>query len=216
MQIRGGDVLALTINDILPGNNQELYQQILDEASTQIRVAMPGIVQAFDSIAQTVTVQLAVREKIRQPDLTYKWIEIPLLVDVPVVFPSAGGFSLTLPVAMGDECLVVFADMIIDGWWASGGVQNQPEKRRHDLSDGFAILGIKSQPRKLANYSTTSAQLRTDDGAVFVDVSTSGIKLNGNVTITGTLTTASATIGGIAMTTHIHSDPQGGTTGGPE
>ena len=206
----GGDELPLTINDILPGNDHELYQQIMDETSTRIRVAEPGIIQSFDG-KNTVTVQLSIRERVQQPDLTYQWTDIPLLVDVPICIPSAGGFSLTLPIQQGDECLVVFADMCIDAWWENGGVQNQLEKRRHDLSDGFAIIGIKSQPRKLANYSTNSAQLRTDDGSVFVDVSTSGIKLNGNVAVTGTLT-----VDGINMNTHVHSDPQGGTTGGPQ
>ncbi|WP_457849452.1 hypothetical protein, partial [Staphylococcus aureus] len=42
--------------------------------------------------------------------------------------------------------------------------------RMHDLSDGFAILGFRSQPRALSNISTTSAQLRSDDGATFIDL----------------------------------------------
>ena len=208
--------MALTINDILPNNEEELYRTIMDTVSANLRVAMPGIIQSFNSTEQTVVVQLAVRERIKQPDLSFKWVQIPLLVDVPIVIPRAGGFSITLPVQEGDECLVVFADTIIDAWWANGGVQNQPEKRRHDLSDGFAILGVWSQPRVIPNYSTSSAQLRTDDGSVYAEISTSGITLNGDVTITGSLTAPTATIGGIPMTTHVHSDPQGGTTGGPQ
>jgi phage baseplate assembly protein gpV len=212
----------LTINDVLPSNEEELYHTLSDATSSGIRVAIPGIVQSFDATEQTVTVQASIRERVKQPDLTYKWIPIPLLVDVPIVIPRAGGLALTLPVQAGDECLVVFGDMCMDGWWANGGVQNQVEKRRHDLSDGFAILGVWSQPRVLNNYSTTSAQLRTDDGSVFVEVQESGITMQGNVNIAGTLTTSgaftspSALIGGIAMTTHTHVAPSGGgVTSGP-
>ncbi len=212
----------LTINDILPNNEEELYHTIMDAVSANIRNAIPGIVQSFNATEQTVTVQPAIRERVKQPDLTYKWVEIPLLVDVPVSIPRAGGFTLTLPIQKGDECVVVFLDMCMDGWFSNGGVQNQAEKRRHDLSDGIAIMGVWSQPRVISSYSTSGAQLRTDDGSVFVEVSASGITMQGDVNITGALTTTgaikspTAEIGGIAMTTHTHVAPSGGgTTSGP-
>ena len=40
----------------------------------------------------------------------------------------------------------------------------------HDLSDGFVLLGFRSQPRVLSGISATAAQLRTDDGQAFVEV----------------------------------------------
>ena len=210
--------MALTINDILANNEQELFQTFADEIKADLRVAMPGIIQSFNASEQTVTVQLSIRERIGQPDLTTQNIAIPLLVDVPIVLPRAGGFSLTLPIVQGDECLVVFGDTVIDSWWANGGVQNQVdgEKRRHDLSDGFAILGVWSQPHVLTKYSTTEAQLRTDDGSVSIGLSAGGVTITGDLSVSGSITAPLATIGGIPMTTHVHSDPQGGTTGAPQ
>jgi hypothetical protein len=98
-------------------------------------------------------------------------------VDVPIVFPSAGGFSLTVPVVPGDECLLIFSDTCIDSWWQSGGVQDPMCLRRHDLSDAFAILGPKSQIKKLTGYSTDSVQLRNEAGDVFVEVTHTNINL---------------------------------------
>jgi hypothetical protein len=132
-------------------------------------VAAPGIVQSFDAGKQTVQVSVAVREKI-SIDGVLEDVEIPLLLDVPILMPRAGGFSLTLPVQAGDECLVVFGDSCMDAWWQSGGVQDQIDRRRHDLSDGFAILGPWSQPRTISGYSTNSAVLRNSDGSVKVEV----------------------------------------------
>ncbi len=149
-------------------------------AAIKTRVAIPGIIQSFDAAAQTVTVQPALREKIIT-DGDEVWTDIPLLVDVPVALPRAGGYALTLPIRSGDECLVVFGDMCMDGWWQSGGVQNQVECRRHDLSDGFAIVGVWSQPRVLPNYSTGSAQLRNDDGSAYVEITGSTINIVGGV-----------------------------------
>lgn len=180
--------MGLNINEILPNNEEELYRVIMDTVSNNIRVAVPGIIQSFDAETQTVTVQPTIRERICNPDLTYSWVDLPLLVDVPISLPRAGGFSLTLPIQKGDECLLVFSDMCIDAWWANGGTKNtQPDKRRHDLSDATAILGAWSQPRVLTNYSTNAAQLRTDDGSTYVsvkpgeiDLVATSVKVNGN------------------------------------
>ena len=81
-----------------------------------------------------------------------------------------------MPIAEGDECLVIFNDYCIDAWWQNGGTGNvQLTKRRHDLSDGFAIFGPFSQPLALSNYNTTNAELRTLDGTVKITVGESGV-----------------------------------------
>lgn len=147
-------------------------------AAIKTRVCMPGIIQSFDAAAQTVTVKPALREKMLA-DGDESWIDIPLLVDVPIVVPRAGGYALTLPIQAGDECLVVFGDMCMDGWWQSGGVQNQVECRRHDLSDGFAIIGVWSQPRVIPGYSTGSAQLRNDAGSAYVELAGDTVNIVG-------------------------------------
>jgi hypothetical protein len=157
----------------LLGISTGAIRSALETMAASMRVAVPGIIQAFDADAQTVTVQVSIRERINlSGNLT--WESIPLLVDVPIFMPRAGGFTLTMPVAAGDECLVIFGDNCIDAWWQSGGVQNQVEKRRHDLSDGFAIVGIWSQPRVLDGYKTDAAQLRNDAGDVYVEIDSQG------------------------------------------
>jgi hypothetical protein len=159
------------------GDPEEFYRRMLENLSSTMRVSIPGIIQEFNPATQTVTVQVAIREKIIDDQLELNWVELPLLLDVPIVFPRAGGFALTMPIIAGDECLIVFADMCIDAWFSSGGIANQIEKRRHDLSDAFAIIGPWSQPKKLNGYSTTSAQLRTDDGTTYINLKPGEINL---------------------------------------
>ena len=153
------------------GNEEEFYRRMGENWAANLRVAIPGIIKSFDSVAQTVTVQPAIRERIVSAnDGTLHHIALPELLDVPIVFPRAGGFVLTMPISEGDECLVVFSDMCIDAWFSNGGVQNQIERRRHDLSDAFAILGVWSQKRRISSYSTNSAQLRTEDGSTYINI----------------------------------------------
>lgn len=197
--------MAIPISERLKDQG-EFYRLMLEDFANNLRVAVPGIVESFDAATQTATVQVAIRERIANSDLTVHWVQIPLLLDVPIVIPRAGGYALTLPVKKGDECLIVFADMCIDAWYESGGIQNQIEKRRHDLSDAFAILGPWSQPRKLPNYATDAAQLRTEDGSAYISLRSSGIDI----------VAPSVRINGIDFNAHTHNAPVGGgQTSGP-
>lgn len=191
---------------------RELYRRMMAEELTGLRVASPGIITSFNAANQTATVQLAIREKINI-DGNETWTDIPELLDVPIVLPRAGGYVLTMPIQAGDECLVVFADYCIDAFYQSGGVQNQVDKRRHDLSDGIAIVGMWSQPNVIPNYSISSTQLRTDTGAAYIEISGSTINIhNSNVNISG----GNTTIDGKNFLSHTHGgvQPGGGNTSG--
>ncbi|MBR8074117.1 hypothetical protein KDX14_31795 [Burkholderia cenocepacia] len=145
-------------------------REVLRGWQVGIWTALPGVIDSFDDDAQTCVVQPAIKIPVRANDGTVMTAALPPVVDCPVQFPSGGDCTLTFPVARGDECLLVFASRCIDAWWQSGGVQEQAALRMHDLSDGFALLGFRSKPRALAGVSVTSTQLRSDDGATFVDL----------------------------------------------
>ena len=149
----------------------------LSTGSKELRCACPAIVQSWDAEKQTVTAKLAIKEMLSVQGVQTE-TEIPLLVDVPVVMPRAGGFSLVFVPKPGDECLVVFADMCIDSWWQSGGIQSQAERRRHDLSDGFAIMGCWSQQRK-PSFPIEGCRLQNDDGSVSIALDSAGCHFNG-------------------------------------
>ncbi len=142
-----------------------------EKTSRDIRVACPGIITKFDADKQTVSVQLAIRERMSFQGKPFEDFDIPELRDVPIYMPRAGNFVLTMPVTVGDECLVIFADMCIDSWYQSGGSKNtQMDNRRHDLSDGFALLGVWSQPKVIGSYSTDSTFLRNLDNDSYIEI----------------------------------------------
>ncbi len=167
-------------------NITELYQRMIDGIGCDLRVAAPGIVQSVDYQRQTCTVQLAIREKLNF-DGNLENVEIPTLLDVPFFVYSGGGYCLTLPIQPGDDCLVVFGDCCMDAWWQSGGVQNQIERRRHDLSDGFAIVGFRSQPQVVSGYAPETVQLRNVSGDAYIEIAgnTINIRASGGINING-------------------------------
>ena len=151
------------------GDNTELLRKALGKFDFDLRVAMPGIIETFNHEKQTATVNIAIRERLNFNG-NLEWKEIPLLLDVPIVIPRAGGYCITFPITKGDECLVRFGECCMDAWWQNGGVQNQVEKRRHDLSDGFAILSCWSQPRVISDYSIDSIQFRNETKSSIVEI----------------------------------------------
>jgi Phage protein Gp138 N-terminal domain len=155
------------------------WKAILKQALIDLRCAAPAIVQSFDPDTQTVAVQIAMSELVKNPNGP-QWTPVNPIYNVPICLPTGGGFSVTLPIQQGDEGLLVFSDTMFDLWWQNGGIQppagaplTQPnhERRRHDVTDCFFIPGLRNQTRLLSDYSTDSMQVRSDDGTVVVDVS---------------------------------------------
>lgn len=233
--------MALTTS-ALSGDFSDALAATSAALSNSLRVALPGIIESFDPETVTCIVAPAIKGVITASDGSTRSVSYPLLVDVPVVFPRGGGCTLTFPIKNGDECLVIFADRAIDFWWQNGETQEPVNARQHSLSDAFVIPGPQSQVKKISGISTRATQLRTDDGAAFIEVAqghditlktpgkiraeASGviefvapaIELTGDVKINGNLTASGDVKGaGIRLASHIHGGVSSGgsSTGKP-
>ncbi|MDI6537158.1 Gp138 family membrane-puncturing spike protein [Pantoea ananatis] len=209
------------------GSSEHMSSQLYNTIFSMLRVSLPGIVQSFDPATCTCMVQPAIAGQGVDAKGQIRSAPLPLLTDVPVIFPRGGGCTITFPVKAGDECLVIFSDRCIDFWWQNGGVQEPVDQRQHDLSDAFAIVGPQSQAQKISGISTTSVQVRTDDGSSFIELMQGGnvnittplLTVNGNVQVNGTVTSTGDQVAkGISQTGHVHSGVQSGSsqTGGPQ
>lgn len=186
--------------------------------------AMPGIVVSRSG--NNVSVNVAIQGQKQDPAGKITNVNLPQLINVPLVMPGGGGFAVTLPIGEGDEVLVVFASRCIDGWWQAGGVQPQVEVRMHDLSDGFAIPAPMSKPKALSNIAAGTMQLRSNDGSTYIEVADGGVvnivvpgglHVTGDITATGEITAGQG--GGDSVTLqqhkHINTQPGGGQSGIP-
>lgn len=165
--------MPVPLNSQVAGE-QETLNQLKKQVSSVLRVALPGTVESFDAETVTATIQLGILG-LSDGEST----ALSVLNDVPVMFPRGGGCSLTFPVKKGDECLVIFADRSIDFWWQSGGIQEPVDDRMHDLSDAFCIVGPQSQAKKISGISTSSVELRSDDGGTKLSLNPSSGEING-------------------------------------
>lgn len=223
---------------------EELLRIAIDGLLAMAWTGLPGSIVIFDAPTCTATVQLGVKGSNDNADGSVSLVNYPVLSGVPVEFPGGGGCRLTFPVAEGDECWVSFACRAIGAWKQYGGIQPANDPRKHHLSDAVCHIGPMSQANVLANVSTTTVQLRSNNKQTYVEldpngqivniVAPGGVNvttptfhiINGALQVDETITAQEniSSIGGdvlagsISLTNHNHPGVQSGSsvTGPPE
>lgn len=143
-------------------NLTQFAEAVVDAASEQIRVAIPGTFVSVASDMRSGAVQPSIARQNASAD--------PAIPDVPILFPGGSGASVTWPILAGDPCLIVFCDRSTEEWISAGGSSSvEPtDDRTHDISDAIAIpMGIGGA---------------TNDGTVRVNVGIGGKVAIGNGT----------------------------------
>ena len=179
----------------LYGNDLTEREKLRSDVMFNLRCCIPCIVQSYDPEKGTVECQPAIREKIINQNEENEYRNLPLLLNVPVVFPSNSEYAVTFLLEKGDECLVLFSDLSIDNFWQKGNVQNPIEDRRHDLSDGIAIP---------CNMSLTKER-RTGDGLLLSSSGASILISGSEITFSG----GSRSITFTQLYNHVHPTPSG-------
>lgn len=146
----------------------------LDSLQSKIWTALPCRVDSV--MGNTINATPLIKA-----DVKGEYIEMPMLLDVLVVFPSAGGFSITFPIKPGDDVLVIFSSRCIDAWFENDVISVPTEHRMHDLSDGFAIPGIKSNPKALTDIQEDGVEMRTDDRSTYIRLTDGTIYIKGKI-----------------------------------
>lgn len=153
-----------------------------------------GIIEGFDTSNQTANVRLALkRVQEIKADGTRVFQERPVLLQLPVVIMFGAASYITFPIAAGDECLVLFNDRQIDSWFTNGGVSTPDIARAHDVSDGFALVGVKSLQNSILSYLENGIRLshpgaRIDMTQDQIDSVAKNFIHDGNMTVKNKLT----------------------------
>lgn len=219
-------------------DDEEMIRSAIDQAMTRMWTSAPGRVVSYNAAKQTASIQVTVKSFVKQPDGTQKAVDLPILEEVPVQFPGAGGQTMTFPVKPGDECVITFMSRAADAQQQSGGDQQPTDASTHSLSHPRAMLGFRSNPRALQNVSTDATEVRSDDGNTKISLSgeagvgistdkqvgitaANGVAIGGGAgetTINGTVRIIGELIvNDIVFSTHKHSGvtPGGGNSGVP-
>lgn len=122
-----------------------MLARVLDAHRSEIHTALPGRVRTYDPDARTAEIVLGARDVVRalDDDADADTVQdYPVLIDVPVVWPSAGGVRVEGDMQPGDGVLVIFPEASVGPWLATGEAGDPGIATRHGLDGAVAIPGL--------------------------------------------------------------------------
>lgn len=161
----------------------QLLKRASSEALRSVNTCMPGRIISYDSGSGMASVQPLLSR--RQPGGLEE--DMPVINGVPVIFPRAGGGSLTFPVSKGDGVLLVFSQRSIEEYKESRDKVIPVDPRAFDLSDAVAIIGLapgSGGASDAVEMSYKGSTVRIDGGGVTI---IGNLVVEGNVTLEGDL-----------------------------
>lgn len=211
-----------TISQLL-GDQERSFNQFADDITGKLYCALPAIVQSVNFENQTIEAQPVTIMKRTDDSGVVTDFTLPLLVDVPFQCYKGGGYSITVPIKAGDECLIIFTDVDYSAWFQNGGFNHAEHSFTHSYSNAMALIGFSSEVNAIPEYNQNAIEVRNADGTEKFSLSegnitlkSATITLDGNVTVTGSSDLqGSTTIQSKDFLQHVHSNGnEGANTGG--
>ncbi len=156
---------------------------VVEQWIKSLNACLPGIITSYDSTTRRATVQPALDTLTTDG----RRVEPPPIANVPIVWPSGGGYTLVLPLRVGDPVLLVFSQRGLTKFKQSYGRSIPDEDSLFDLRDAIAIPGFGPPPSNpITSVSTTGITLQANDGASYITVEPDGIRIKttGRVSLT--------------------------------
>lgn len=138
-----------------------------------LHTAMPGQIESYDYTTAKATVLPLLNRQL--PDGSI--MKLPVIQQVPVLWPRTDDAIIHFPLQRGDGVLLVFSERSLDEWLTTGGIVAPEDKRVFDLSDAIAIPG-------LFNLSATTPSINNNDDLNIIYKGQSiRIMANGNISL---------------------------------
>lgn len=113
--------------------DEELIATAIAGALLDLHTALPGIVKSYNPSTGSCDVLPAVKRALPREDGSTAFESLPVIPNVRVCWPGAGGFELHLPLANGDTVWLMFAEADIQKWESTGQESPPGWLERHGL-----------------------------------------------------------------------------------
>lgn len=201
-------------DEILPANQLSVLDAFKSDIFATFHCVQIGKIEKVTPSEQTVEVTL----QIRRPAADGTSSAIPLLVDVPYFVLQGGGAYIDLPITAGDYCIVLFNDRDIDTWWSTANMADPATNRKHDLSDGIAIVGLNPKTSPLPMDGAVVRILGTSGAGAEKEAARKGDAVTStaveDAAFWAWITAAGAALAALGVTAPVPSSLTGKITGG--
>lgn len=146
----------------------EAISAALRQVKADIRVSLPGRVEAYDPATQLVDVlPLLTDADFNSETDDFDSVALPVIPQVPLAFAGAETSFASFPVKVGSYVLLSFVDRSLDQWYRGDGGQTDPvDLRQHDLTDAVAL------PVRITPASAALADVHPDNIVIGFDADT--------------------------------------------
>ena len=140
-------------------NVVDVFDKFIKSRMDGVHTCIPGRFESYSEADRKASVQPLVKYRTPENDD----VSYPIIKNVPVVFPSTAGFSLTFPIVKGDTCLILFSEVGIGNWLAGTGQEvNADDQSKFSLTDAIAVPGLfsfKSVPESISNIEISDTEV---------------------------------------------------------
>ena len=168
-------------------SDREVIDRIIADSRASLHTSFPARVLAYDVNAQTVDVRPALLREVPSddPELPWGFERLPDLLNVQMMWPRAGGFVITFPLAVGDWVLVLCAEQSTNLWRTRAQAPSHPGLvDPHGLNGCVCLPGWFPDREKLSGVSTTDLVVGKDDGSSAIAIKPDGTIQIGDVMAT--------------------------------
>lgn len=151
-------------------NLAELIRLAMKQNQAEMHVSLPGRIDVYNAVEQKADIKPLLKRPLVASDGTILASEeLPILMDVPIVFPrggaGTGNFFISWPLAAGDLVHLIFNERSIDQYLDKRGDDTDPlDFRMHNLSDAVAYPGFYPRKLSLVEADPDNAVFGKDEG----------------------------------------------------
>ena len=161
--------------------------------SDELHTCLPG---KITKIIDYKRKKVAVKPLIKRTYIDGTILELPIIDNVPVMYPDIGDALLKFPLIVGAKVLLMFSERSLDNWLSSGNDSTPGNPNKFALSDAIAILGLSDFSKVNDNITDNTSleliyknsritikengEILLDNGGCTVEMTSSQVKINGN------------------------------------
>lgn len=152
----------------------DIIRQAIEDRLADVHTMLPGRIDAYDSGTQKADVEPLIRRLQKTTDGELRE-ELPIIPGVPVIFPRTRAYKFTMPVEVGDRCMLIFCESSSEAYQIGKDrktpetliAQTDPDTfARFNLTDAVALVGWYPDAEKLTAADQDGLQLGEIGGAI--------------------------------------------------
>ncbi len=162
-------------NELTYENFEQSIEFILEQHTKKLYTCLPAIIESYDSATKRCSVLPAIKRLFTDGSSR----SLPIITDIPVIFPSGGGYTVIMPLKKGDTVLLTFSQRGITNF-KKQFQESLPTDSLMDMHDAVAIAGFGSI--SITPSTSDGCAMQTEDGenSVFIEKDQVKVKKGSN------------------------------------